>query len=122
MPDYEKLGAFYLGKRYAEETDTLTDELIPELLESLELSLQQHYPGHEFTIPPFFYFCSWIGGDRDGNPFVTVDTTRRALRQNSVACLTHYRGRLRQLLHTLSIARHMLRVPVEFEGALGALV
>ncbi len=28
MQDYEKLGAFYLGKRYALETDSLTDELI----------------------------------------------------------------------------------------------
>ena len=28
MQDYEKLGAFYLGKRYALESDSLTDELI----------------------------------------------------------------------------------------------
>lgn len=99
-------------------------ERVPELLERLERELERARPGAgaELRVPPFFQFGSWIGGDRDGNPFVTNEVTRRALLANRVASLRRYRSRLAQLVRRLSVAQHAVDVPTEFRAALdGAL-
>jgi phosphoenolpyruvate carboxylase len=87
---------------------------IPELLDKLDAALARHYPGARFRIPPFFRFGSWIGGDRDGNPFVTDAITRDALRAGRLAVLRRYRGELDRLLRTLSVAAHGTAVPPVF--------
>ncbi len=93
-------------------------ERVPELIEKLEWALAQHYPGQRFAIPAFFQFGSWIGGDRDGNPYVTVEATREALKSNRGASLRRYRGRLEWLTRRVSVAAHALAVPGTFVSAL----
>ncbi|MEE9158648.1 MAG: phosphoenolpyruvate carboxylase, partial [Gammaproteobacteria bacterium] len=93
-------------------------ERVPELLEKLEWTLGQHYPGHTFRIPPFFQFGSWIGGDRDGNPFVSNEVTRDTMLTNRLVSLTRYRQRLEQLVRTSSIAEHALNVSEKYLEAL----
>jgi phosphoenolpyruvate carboxylase len=95
-------------------------ERVPELLERLEGELERVRPGErvELRIPPFFQFGSWIGGDRDGNPYVTNEVTRRALFANRVASLRRYRSRLAFLISRLSLAQHAIDVPAELRAAL----
>jgi phosphoenolpyruvate carboxylase len=53
-------------------------------------------------VPNFMHFGSWIGGDRDGNPNVTPETTVLALRLQSRAVLQEYSRRVKALAESLS--------------------
>jgi phosphoenolpyruvate carboxylase len=93
-------------------------EAVPDLLDKLERTLAQAYPGEQFQVPPFFQFGSWVGGDRDGNPFVTNDVTRSSLLENRLTGLRRYRGRLGDLVRALSITERAMPVPENFRNAL----
>ena len=61
-------------------------------------------------LPAFFSMGSWIGGDRDGNPFVTADMLQEALRLQSSRALTHYLSELHALGAELSLDTHLVGV------------
>ena len=54
--------------------------------------------------PAFLRVGSWIGGDRDGNPFVTADTLDYAARTAAGAILTHYLDAVHALGAELSVS------------------
>ncbi len=83
-------------------------EAVPDLLDKVERVLAQHYPSERWVVPPFFQFGSWVGGDRDGNPFVTNDVTRSTLLENRLTVLRRYRRRLDDLMRTLSVTEKAL--------------
>jgi phosphoenolpyruvate carboxylase len=93
-------------------------EAVPDLLDKLERTLTQAYPGEQFQVPPFFQFGSWVGGDRDGNPFVTNDVTRSTLLENRLTGLRRYRARLGDLVRALSITERAMPVSESFRTAL----
>lgn len=58
----------------------------------------------------FLRIGSWIGGDRDGNPFVIADVTRDALALAQNLLLNHYRRRLQNVFEQLGSS--VQQVPV----------
>ena len=51
---------------------------------------------------------SWIGGDRDGNPFVTADALRRATTRQAETALIHHLGELELLRDELSMSDRLV--------------
>ncbi len=81
---------------------TLFEEL-PTMLEELERVLARHFP--EATLADGaapLRFGSWIGGDRDGNPYVTPEVTWEALRLMQRQVLRKYEAAVNELGHRIS--------------------
>ncbi|HEY9137249.1 MAG TPA: phosphoenolpyruvate carboxylase, partial [Terriglobus sp.] len=75
--------------------DSIFDTL-PTLYAEVANALRREY-GLDLALtelPTLVQFGSWIGGDRDGNPFVTPDVTRQALAMSREVVWAHYRQRL----------------------------
>jgi phosphoenolpyruvate carboxylase len=71
---------------------------LPRLYASLEDELARRGATDDgLELPCFLRMGSWIGGDRDGNPFVTADALRRALRMQSARIFTWYLEQLHEL-------------------------
>ena len=49
------------------------------MLDDLRQALAEYYPKVRSPQTPIIRYGSWIGGDRDGNPFVTPEITRQTL-------------------------------------------
>jgi phosphoenolpyruvate carboxylase len=67
-------------------------------------------------VASFLRMGSWIGGDRDGNPFVTADVMRGTLRLQSSRVLQFYLEELHALGAELSIAAHLADVSAELRA------
>jgi phosphoenolpyruvate carboxylase len=61
---------------------------------------------------------SWVGGDRDGNPFVTPEITLAATRRTSHALLAYYRRRIDDLVARISISDRLTPAPEELRVSL----
>ncbi len=84
----------------------------------LQAGLLRHYPELSAKIRPPLKFSSWIGGDRDGNPFVTVETTRQALRANAKASVARLDLKLTDLAQLVSVSSTEMPIPDAFSKAL----
>ena len=70
------------------------------------------------SLPICLHFGSWIGGDRDGNPFVTPFCTREALELARTMVLTHYMQDLSQLVRRLTASGHQVAITDELHAKL----
>lgn len=83
---------------------------IPKLYAQLEAAL----PG--LDIAPFLRMGHWIGGDRDGNPFVTAETLRLALGRQAEVALRHYLLKVHELGAELSMSGLLVGVSPEMQA------
>ncbi len=79
-------------------------ELVPRVYGELERSLGEEYPDERFDVPPFLRYGSWVGGDRDGNPFVDCAVTEEALRAQKDLVLKLHAQSVEALYYHLSSA------------------
>jgi phosphoenolpyruvate carboxylase len=89
---------------------------LPRLYAALEDQLAGSHP--EWTdgpLPSFLRMGSWIGGDRDGNPFVTAEVLQRAFRMQSKEALEFLLSELHQLGGGLSMDTQIVRVSPALE-------
>ena len=90
---------------------------VPLLYGALEDQLQRRYPGAALPeLPSFLRIGSWIGGDRDGNPFVTADVLERTLRMQSSRVFEHYLEQLHALGAELSMTTLVTGVSAELNA------
>ncbi|MGH6854768.1 MAG: phosphoenolpyruvate carboxylase, partial [Aestuariivirga sp.] len=90
------------------------------LCDLIEAAVQRHYPELPARVKPPLKFSSWIGGDRDGNPFVTVDVTRSALAENRRAITGRLEKRLIDLARLVSVSVNEMTIPATFQAHLDA--
>ena len=94
---------------------------LPEIYRDLENAIKHSYPearGQALKLPNIVRFGTWVGGDRDGNPFVTPEITRNALRMQQIEVLTEYARRVDQLSKVLTHSSDQIELSDEFKGSM----
>ena len=81
-------------------------ETVPVLYAEIASALDAEFPSDEptqlATLPVVVRFGSWIGGDRDGNPFVTAATTAESLAMSRQLLHDYYLARLKDLFEQMA--------------------
>jgi phosphoenolpyruvate carboxylase len=88
---------------------------IPLIYASLEKQLEARFD-KAIHLPPVLRVGSWIGGDRDGNPFVTHDVMRDAVQQHAEVAFQHYFHETHLLGTRLSLTDRLVEVSDELRA------
>jgi phosphoenolpyruvate carboxylase len=75
-----------------------------------------HQPADAYELPSFLHLGSWIGGDRDGNPFVTADVVLAAVRAQSRKALAFQLEQLHRLGAELSPTLSLVEISSELKA------
>lgn len=92
-------------------------DTVPRIHADLRRALHRHY-GAEPELPTFLRYRSWIGSDRDGNPFVTADVTRRTFALQRRSALERHVEEMVALRAELSLSDRQAQVPGELAASL----
>ncbi|CAH1904510.1 Phosphoenolpyruvate carboxylase [Candidatus Nitrotoga sp. HW29] len=106
VPDEIKNGLTYYRYTFLSE--------IPKIYASLEKQIEARFD-KRLRIPPFLRIGSWIGGDRDGNPFVTHQVMLDAAMRHSATVLEYYLEETHLLGTRLSLSNRLVKISQELE-------
>ncbi|OGL39815.1 MAG: phosphoenolpyruvate carboxylase [Candidatus Schekmanbacteria bacterium GWA2_38_9] len=90
--------------------DDIFFDTLPRLYDEINYEFKNNFGGHDFKIPTFLRFGSWIGGDRDGNPLVDDNVMESALRMQKEMILEKYRVSVELLIKSLGISTRITGV------------
>ncbi len=104
-------------------------EVFPKSLEMLDGRLRQAWKASSFDatlldnphVWPRLRFGSWVGGDRDGHPFVTSDVTEETLREMRLNALVVIHRHLDELASKLPLSSNFQQPPEILEKAIAKL-
>jgi phosphoenolpyruvate carboxylase len=85
-------------------------EMVSGFAQVYDTRLESH------ALPCVISFASWIGGDRDGNPYVTADTTREALLLARHTIIDYYLTAVGHLQEQLSLSAHQVKVSDDLQA------
>jgi len=114
--DEIKMGLDYYDVSIFETLPSLYRELGEALRAAYGLEIEAH------ELPQVLCFGSWIGGDRDGNPYVTPDVTRDAVQLARGHLLLYYQRQLEQITDLLTTSAQQRPVSPELLSRLEAYV
>ncbi len=129
-----RTGEIYLEKpRLTDERNNLLHyftQVFPAALEKVDQRLRDAWSYMQFPEEllqtaeqfPLLQFGSWVGGDRDGHPFVTPEITRETLLLHRKAALQLYSREIEQLAARLSFSDRLNNTPEEFREALNSRI
>ncbi|MFL6096141.1 MAG: phosphoenolpyruvate carboxylase, partial [Blastococcus sp.] len=83
-------------------------DVVPAINAEIRQALEERWPDAGLMPRPMLLPGSWIGGDRDGNPFVTADALRRATTSQAGAALGHHLRELACLRTELSMSDRLV--------------
>ena len=84
---------------------------LPEIYETLDRAVEKYYPGLSTARRPWFRLASWIGGDRDGNPFVTAEVTAETLHLHRGLAVENHRLAMQDLSRRISLSSRRVPLP-----------
>lgn len=87
---------------------------VPQLYREIAAAFDAEYPGADRTslqeLPLVVRFGSWIGGDRDGNPFVDAKTTRDSLAMSRALLREYYLAQLNYVFEQMASSTHQTAI------------
>ncbi|GJL76600.1 MAG TPA: phosphoenolpyruvate carboxylase [Nitrosomonas sp.] len=88
---------------------------VPYIYAKIENLLERHMGDKAPHVNSFLRIGSWIGGDRDGNPFVTHQVMLYAAERQSALALDYYIEEVERIGHTMSLAERLVNITDELE-------
>ncbi|ANE04093.1 phosphoenolpyruvate carboxylase [Corynebacterium crudilactis] len=101
IEDEIEVGLRYYKLSLLEEISRINRDVAVELRERF---------GEEVPLKPVVKPGSWIGGDHDGNPYVTAETVEYSTHRAAETVLKYYARQLHSLEHELSLSDRMNKV------------
>ncbi len=94
-------------------------KLLPDIHRKVRWEYERCY-GPCPPMPPFIRFGSWVGADRDGNPYVTCEVTKKAAQMHRRLILKTYLKAMETLIRNFSQSEHRAKVSRKLKISLEA--